>query len=78
MLQVRELLPFAEALNFAVEEYAGNRGKIPPRRRLSKKVVYVATIEKVILTPTYMYMYTVIHINTCTCTVQTTQCCTHV
>ena len=45
--KVRQLLPFADTLGFAVDEYAGNRGKMPPRRRLSKKVVYVATIEKV-------------------------------
>ena len=44
--QVRELTPFALALEFVVEEYAGGRGKTPPIRRRRKKVVYVATIEK--------------------------------
>ena len=45
--QVRELLPFASVLGFAVEEYAASKGKIPPRKRRKKKVVYIATIEKV-------------------------------
>ena len=45
--QVRELLPFASALGFAVEEYAASKGKIPPRKRRKKKVIYIATIEKV-------------------------------
>ena len=30
-LYVRELTPFASALGFAVDEYAANRGTIPPR-----------------------------------------------
>ena len=47
MHQVRELLPFASALGFAVEEYAASKGKIPPRKRRKKNVVYIATIEKV-------------------------------
>ena len=44
--QVRDLTPFALALEFVVEEYAGGRGKTPPIMRRRKKVVYVATIEK--------------------------------
>lgn len=44
--QVRSLSPFALALGFLVEEYAGARGQYPPRRRRWKQVVYVATIEK--------------------------------
>ena len=43
---MRDLAPFATALEFAVEEYAGSRGKFPPLRRRRKRVVYVATIEK--------------------------------
>lgn len=44
--QVRDLTPFALALEFIVEEYAAGRGKIPPVNRRRKKVVFVATIEK--------------------------------
>ena len=47
-LQVRELLPFADALGFSVEEYAGSRGSLPPRPRRRKSALYIATIEKVI------------------------------
>lgn len=45
-MKVRDLGPFASSLGFAVEEYAASRGRLPPRRRRGKKVVYVATIEK--------------------------------
>ena len=44
--KVRDLLPFSPLLGFAVEEYAGSKGRIPPKRRRRKRVVYVATIEK--------------------------------
>ncbi len=30
-IHVRELGPFASSLGFAVEEYAANKGNIPPR-----------------------------------------------
>lgn len=43
---MRSLSPFALALNFLVEEYAGGKGQYPPRKRRWKNVVYVATIEK--------------------------------
>ncbi len=44
--KIRTLSTLAVNLNFAVEEYAGNRGAFPPRQRRSKKVIYIATLEK--------------------------------
>ena len=46
-LKVHDLSPFADVLGFHVEEYAAGKGAIPPRRRRKKRVLYVATIEKV-------------------------------
>ena len=43
--QMRDLSVFALALGFSVEEYAANKGAIPPRKR-RKRCLYVATIEK--------------------------------
>lgn len=44
--KIRTLSSLAVQLNFAVEEYAGNRGVIPPRKRKSKRAIYIATLEK--------------------------------
>ena len=44
--KIRTLSSLAIALNFAIEEYAGNRGTYPPRKRKSKRVIYIATLEK--------------------------------
>jgi POLQ-like helicase len=44
--KIRTLSSLAIALDFAVEEYAGNRGSYPPRKRKSKRVIYIATLEK--------------------------------
>ena len=44
--KIRTLSSLAIALNFAIEEYAANNGSYPPRKRKSKKVIYIATLEK--------------------------------
>ncbi|XP_066277516.1 helicase POLQ-like isoform X1 [Branchiostoma lanceolatum] len=44
--KVRTISPFAADLDFVVEEYAGSRGRFPPRKRRHKHALYVATIEK--------------------------------
>ena len=44
--KIRTLASLAVNLDFAVEEYAGNRGAYPPRQRKKKKVIYIATLEK--------------------------------
>jgi POLQ-like helicase len=40
------LRPFAESLNFVLEEYAGGRGPVPVKKRKSMRTLYLATIEK--------------------------------
>ena len=44
--KIRTLSSLAVSLNFAVEEFAGTRGSFPPRKRESKRVIYIATLEK--------------------------------
>ncbi|XP_055709420.1 helicase POLQ-like isoform X2 [Phlebotomus papatasi] len=44
--KISSLAPFAVALDFLVEEYAGRNGECPPRKRRKKRSVYIATIEK--------------------------------
>ncbi|CAG9791714.1 unnamed protein product [Diatraea saccharalis] len=44
--KIWSLSPFALNLDFLVEEYAGGKGLIPPKRRRKKKSIYIATIEK--------------------------------
>lgn len=44
--KVRGLSPFAVDLNFVIEEYAGIKGTIPPRRRRKRHTLYICTIEK--------------------------------
>ncbi|GIX95936.1 helicase POLQ-like [Caerostris darwini] len=44
--KVRGLAPFAVDLDFVIEECAGIKGTIPPRKRRKRHVLYVCTIEK--------------------------------
>lgn len=45
---MRALAEFSLALDFLVDEYAGSRGRVPPRLR-RRRCVYIATIEKAAL-----------------------------
>ena len=44
--KLKGFIPFANELGFAVEEYAGSKGSIPPRKK-SKKTIFLGTIEKI-------------------------------
>ncbi|XP_054720020.1 helicase POLQ-like [Uloborus diversus] len=44
--KVRGLSPFAVDLDFVIEECAGIKGTIPPRKRRKRHVLYICTIEK--------------------------------
>lgn len=44
--KIWSLSPFAIQLDFLVEEYAGGKGNIPPKKRRKKNSIYIATIEK--------------------------------
>jgi len=52
-VQVQELTPFAARFDFTVEEYAASKGRLPPHQRKNRNVVYIATIEKVMITLDY-------------------------
>ncbi|KAG8183223.1 hypothetical protein JTE90_005672 [Oedothorax gibbosus] len=44
--KVRGLAPFAVDLDFVIEECAGIKGTIPPRKRRKRHTLYICTIEK--------------------------------
>ncbi|XP_063708458.1 helicase POLQ-like [Culicoides brevitarsis] len=44
--KVMALSPFAVHLDFLVEEYAAGKGNCPPKRRRTKRSIFIATIEK--------------------------------
>lgn len=45
-LKIQAMMPFALELNFLIEEYAGEKGHFPPKKRRKKNTLYVCTIEK--------------------------------
>ncbi len=46
VFQIKSFVAFGLALDFLVEEYAGNKGRFPPIKRRKKKSLFICTIEK--------------------------------
>ncbi|XP_037930129.1 helicase POLQ-like [Teleopsis dalmanni] len=44
--KVSAMSPFAISLNFIVDEYTSGKGKCPPSKRIKRKSIYIASIEK--------------------------------
>ena len=72
-IKIQDLTSFAAKFNFIVEEYVTSKGKLPPPKRRSRNVVYVATIEKVMNVLHEMSVYGCMYV--CMCVHACTRMC---
>ncbi|KIH63115.1 hypothetical protein ANCDUO_06587 [Ancylostoma duodenale] len=55
--KIASLTVFEEAFGIRIEEYAANKGRIPPIKRRKDVSIYVATIEKVMLHSLILWLH---------------------